>query len=138
MRQQPLRDSLLKRRLSASELPEKEHPQQVEYGVDEDELIDKELEMRLAKQAFNDLTNSGPLLTKEAFMEWEDIKEVLESGTVDSEVLDIIYKEAGVLGDTLTFEQFVEVYFYSFVVFTTPKYLSDILCVITVRISPGC
>ena len=93
---------------AASDLPEDANlcP---EYELDDELREDKELERRMAEQLYNDLKGDDSLLTKEKFIKWEDIDELLSRGAFDGETLEIIYTECGVSGENINFEQFLEV-----------------------------
>ena len=95
----------------ASELPDNEEESEdtIDYELDEKMQEDKELEQRMAKQLFDDLRGDDPLLTKEKFIKWDDIDELLSRGAFDGETLEIIYTECGISGENLNYDQFLEV-----------------------------
>ena len=93
----------------ASELPEKEPDDSFLDELDEKIQQDRELELKMARQLFDDLKGDDPLLSKEKFVVWEDIDELLSRGAFDGETLEIIYTECGVSGADISFEQFIEI-----------------------------
>ena len=70
---------------------------------------DEELEKTMAEDLYNGLKGESNLLPVLKFYEWDDIKDVLSRGFVDTETLQIILAEAGVVDGLMTFEQFYEV-----------------------------
>jgi hypothetical protein len=80
----------------------------IDYEIDSKELDIMEKEM--ARELFDNLNNGvGELLAVQTFLEWEDIKETLKKGFIDLETMKFIFFEAGVVGDSMSFDQFMEV-----------------------------
>lgn len=101
--------------IAGSELPENPVVD-IDFSFDDDEMLDeemradKELEVKMAKQTYELLRDSSEIsLSKNSFKKWEDISDLLGSGAFDDETLEIIYKECGVVGDSITFDQFLEI-----------------------------
>lgn len=96
---------------AASNLPEND-PVDMELSFDDLDTeisTDRKLEISMAKELYDELRGEDALLTREKFTKWEDIAELLSKGAFDSETLDIIYKECHVLGDVISFDQFLEI-----------------------------
>ena len=96
----------------ASELPENEEPNDTDSlsdDFDEKTQEDRELERRMARNLFDDLRGTDPLLTRDKFIKWEDIVELLSRGVFDGETLEVIYTECRVKGNDINFEQFLEI-----------------------------
>lgn len=70
---------------------------------------DKELEKTMATELYDELRGEDTFLSINTFLEWDDIKDVLEQGLIDLDTIGIILKEAGVNQPWLTFDQFFEV-----------------------------
>ncbi len=69
-----------------------------EFDVYENEILFtdlKDTEEELALETFNELSLHTNSLSIQAFLEWEDIKDVLAKGFIDKETMDIIFKEVG-------------------------------------------
>lgn len=70
---------------------------------------DEELEQDMAVELYNLLRGRDEGLTLEKFLDWDDIKEVLERGFLDKESIGIIVSEVGVNSGIMDFKQFQEV-----------------------------
>ena len=82
-------------------------PVQPEDEADEE---DRKLELQMAREQYDTLRgDSGPLLRTSQFLSWDEIVDVLDSGIIDRETMEIILKESGVAGEFMTFEQYFEV-----------------------------
>ena len=72
---------------------------------EQDEL---DLEDAMAREQYDALRCGEDMLSTEAFLQWEDIEDVLENGIIDGETLEIILEECNV-GAQMSFECFKEV-----------------------------
>lgn len=70
---------------------------------------DSEIEDAMALETFLELSFNTGSLSEQAFLEWEDIQEVLCRGFVDRETMMIIMKEVGIKGGFMNFIQFKDV-----------------------------
>jgi len=107
----PLAPQLLRSpvlRASSTELPRSSPPPvQPENDADEE---DRKLELQMAREQYDTLRgDSGPLLRTSQFLSWDEIVDVLDSGIIDRETMEIILNESGVGGEFMTFEQYFEV-----------------------------
>ena len=76
--------------------------------VQEEELGEDELfEREMAREMFDMLRGEGETLSVEEFLEWDDIKDVLEAGIIDADTMTLIVKSIGVK-DSMTFEQWLD------------------------------
>lgn len=62
----------------------------------------------LALETFKELALHSNSVSVQAFMEWEDIKDVMSRGFIDQETLGIIMKELGIKSGFMDFAQFKE------------------------------
>ena len=73
----------------------------------------QEMEIEMAAEAFDHLRGDSPLLSVEVFLNWSEIKDVLDKGYIDMETIEIILLEVGVEHNvflrSMSFPQFVEV-----------------------------
>jgi len=101
--------------LSSKDLPEvgvaglglgDDFASQVEDPSEEAELVRK-----MALEQYNTLKGSNAedeLLLVSTFLQWEEILDVLDSGVMDAETMEIILQETGVTSHLMTFTQFQE------------------------------
>ena len=61
-----------------------------------------------ALETFKELALNSNSVSVQAFLEWEDIKEVMSRGYIDKETIGIIMKEVGIKSGFLDFAQFKE------------------------------
>jgi hypothetical protein len=94
-------------RASSTELP-RSSPPPVQSEDDADEE-DRKLELQMAREQYDTLRGDGPLLRTSQFLSWDEIVDVLDSGIIDRETMEIILNESGVGGEFMTFEQYFEV-----------------------------
>lgn len=69
---------------------------------------DNELQKKMARELYDELRAGQLGLSIESFLKWEDIEDVLDSGIIDDETMEIIIDEVGVKNGILSFEQFYE------------------------------
>lgn len=72
---------------------------------------DHELEQEMSLDLYRSLcAPDEELLSVRNFLQWDDVLEVLERGSIDEDTIRLIFGEVGVTGSCshLTFEQFVE------------------------------
>lgn len=62
----------------------------------------------LALETFKELSLQSDSVSVQAFIEWEDIQEVMARGFIDKETLGIILKELGIKSGFMDFAQFKE------------------------------
>ena len=67
---------------------------------------DTEIEDAMALETFMELSYNTNSLSVQAFMDWEDIQDVLARGFVDQETIKIVLKEVGVKSGFMNFVQF--------------------------------
>ena len=66
------------------------------------------LEKSMARELYDELRVGKPGLPVEDFMKWEDIVDVMETGVIDGETMEIIIDEVGVKDGIISFDQFFE------------------------------
>lgn len=76
---------------------------EVEEELDEDALFEREM----AKEMFDVLRGDDEELSVEDFMEWDDIKDVLEAGVIDAGTMALIVESIGVK-KSMSFEQWLD------------------------------
>lgn len=70
---------------------------------------DSELEQQMSLDLYHSLrAQDEELLSVCNFLQWDDVLEVLERGSIDEDTIRLIFEEVGITGSHLTFEQFVE------------------------------
>ena len=75
----------------------------------EEVIVDlDDTENDLALETFKELALNSNSVSVQAFLEWEDIKEVMSRGYIDKETIGIIMKEVGIKSGFLDFAQFKE------------------------------
>jgi hypothetical protein len=62
----------------------------------------------MALETFKDLSRQTDSLSLQAFLEWEDIKDVMSKGFIDNQTIAIIFKEIGIKSGFMNFIQFRE------------------------------
>ena len=76
----------------------------------------------MARELYDDLRQGKPLLPIADFLAWEDIVDVLDSGVIDDETMQVIIEDVGVTDGAISFDQFFEVYLTRFVPFHVAAY----------------
>jgi len=70
---------------------------------------DHELEQQMSLDLYRSLrAQDEELLSVRNFLQWDDVLEVLERGSIDEDTIRLIFGEVGITDSHLTFEQFVE------------------------------
>lgn len=70
---------------------------------------DRELEEQMSLDLYRSLrAQDEELLSVCNFLQWDDVLEVLERGSIDEDTIRLIFEEVGITDSHLTFEQFVE------------------------------
>lgn len=80
-----------------------------DFGMNEEEELgeDELFEREMAREMFDMLRGEGEKLSVEEFLEWDDIKDVLEAGIIDADTMTLIVESIGVK-DSMTFEQWLD------------------------------
>lgn len=63
------------------------------YEGDEERLEDEDLVLEMAVQQFDDLRGNDALVTKEQFLQWDDIVDLVSNGTMDESTVNAIFDE---------------------------------------------
>ena len=70
---------------------------------------DSALEKEMARELYDELRQGKPSLDVADFLVWEDIVDVMSTGVIDDETMQVIIEEVGVTDGTISFDQFFEV-----------------------------
>jgi len=82
---------------------------EIDIYENEEVIVDlDDTENDLALETFSELALHSSSLSVQAFLEWDDIKEVMSRGFIDQETIGIIMKELGIKSGFLDFAQFKE------------------------------
>jgi hypothetical protein len=80
-----------------------------EFMSFEDMEADRKLEDEMARELYDELRAGKPGLPIEDFLQWEDIVDIMSTGIIDDETMEVIIEEVGVSKDgILSFEKFRE------------------------------
>ena len=73
-----------------------------------DDYDDYELKMSMAQEQYDDLCDGKGYLTKDDFVNWDEVIDYFNDGSIDLTTLDFIFQEVGIFSEVITFPQFVE------------------------------
>lgn len=81
----------------------------IDIYENEEIIVDlDDTEYDLALETFKELALNSNSVSIQAFLEWDDIKDVMSRGFIDEETIGIIMKELGIKSGFLEFSQFKE------------------------------